>query len=327
MSSHVGASSANGSNRVGGSEAEEAGEETTTNETHTPEVERSRQRSVDPAGEGRSSNMLVRPALSGRKAHRKTCSEDNKGSGREQKQDWDEERLRAEDLGVRERGEQRERRMTERDETSKDEAPHRQRRESSSSNNFDLQFNNNISEAGEASNNLQRGHTWSRPQSIGCNWSITSNLNSLSPRPAAHARSIPQPPQTPSSRPAAGDLHLHSLSSLREPDPFWLEVRTRSATGRAFTFSELGGDEEDEGDEENVEDGGEGGSGVMRVASQSVTSAVAQPCVSFGERRMSKREKNRIKTLRRRQRRREKWRQSQQQESRQVNDTDITQVE
>lgn len=316
MSSHVGASSVNGSNRVGGSETEGTSEETSTNETHTPKVERSRQRSVDPAGEGRTSNVLVRPALSGRKAHKKTCSKDNKKSGREQNQDRDEERLSAEDSEVRERGKQMERRMMERDETYKDEAQHRQRRESSSSNNFDLQLNN-ILEAGEGSNNLQRGHTWSRPQGTGCNRAITSNLNSLSPRPAAHTRSIPQSPQTPSSRPATGDLHLYSLSSLREPDPFWVEVRTGSATGRAFTFSGLGGEEEDEGDEENVEDGDEGGSGVIRVASQSMTSAVALPCVSFGERRMSKREKNRIKTLRRRQRRREKWRQSQQQESRQ----------
>ncbi|KAF3695672.1 E3 ubiquitin-protein ligase RNF180 [Channa argus] len=47
-----------------------------------------------------------------------------------------------------------------------------------------------------------------------------------------------------------------------------------------------------------------------------MTLAGMPPCVPFGERRMSKREKNRIKCLRRRQRRRERWRQSQQ-ESRQ----------
>ncbi|XP_032435452.1 E3 ubiquitin-protein ligase RNF180 [Xiphophorus hellerii] len=39
------------------------------------------------------------------------------------------------------------------------------------------------------------------------------------------------------------------------------------------------------------------------------------PCIASGERRMSKREKNRIESLRRRQRRREKWRPSQQPES------------
>lgn len=322
MSSHVGASSVNVSNRVGCSEAEDAGEETSTNETHTPKVERSRQRSVNPAGEGRSSNVLVRPALSGGKARKKTCSEDNKGSWREQNQDRGEETITAGDLEGRERGKSMERRMAERDETHGDEAQYRQRRESTgslSSNNSDHQLNN-ILELGEGSGNLQRGHTCSRLQSTGCNWTFTSSSNALSRRPAAHTRSIPRSPQRPLSRPAAGDLHLYALSSFREPDPFWVEVRPGSAPGRSLTFYELRGEGEDEGDEENVEDGDEGGSGVVRVMSQSVTSAVAQPCVPC-ERRMSKRERNRIKSLRRRQRRREKWRQNQQQESRQVTGT------
>ncbi|XP_075955749.1 E3 ubiquitin-protein ligase RNF180 [Anarhichas minor] len=55
----------------------------------------------------------------------------------------------------------------------------------------------------------------------------------------------------------------------------------------------------------------------MEVIGQTITSAVVPPYVPFGERRMSKREKNRIRCLRRRQRRRERWRQSQLQESRQ----------
>ncbi|TKS78551.1 E3 ubiquitin-protein ligase RNF180 [Collichthys lucidus] len=135
-----------------------------------------------------------------------------------------------------------------------------------------------------------------------------------------------------SSRAAAGDMHSYSFSSSREPDPFWVEVRTGAAIGRSsqshhtqshipsLTSSELGAEvqeEEVEEEEEEEEDGEEGGSGVMEVMSQTMTSAVALPCVPFGERRMSKREKNRIKSLRRRQRRRERWRQSQLQESRQ----------
>ncbi|TMS03475.1 E3 ubiquitin-protein ligase RNF180 [Larimichthys crocea] len=130
-------------------------------------------------------------------------------------------------------------------------------------------------------------------------------------------------------------MHSYSFSSSREPDPFWVEVRTGATIGRSsqshhtqshipsLTSSELGAEvqeeevEEEEEEEEEVEDGEEGGSGVMEVMSQTVTSAAALPCVPFGERRMSKREKNRIKCLRRRQRRRERWRQSQLQESRQ----------
>ncbi|KAM8760513.1 E3 ubiquitin-protein ligase RNF180 [Acanthopagrus schlegelii] len=144
---------------------------------------------------------------------------------------------------------------------------------------------------------------------------------------------------TPSSRTAAGDLHHHSFNSSREPDPFWVDVRRGAGTGRpsqshhthnqthnpSFSSVERGEEEEEEEDEEeeeeeeevDVEDGEEGGSGVMEVLSQTVTSAAVPPCVPFGERRMSKREKNRIKCLRRRQRRRERWRQSQLQESRQ----------
>ncbi|XP_073321874.1 E3 ubiquitin-protein ligase RNF180 [Pagrus major] len=105
------------------------------------------------------------------------------------------------------------------------------------------------------------------------NETYTPCLKALRPRlrcadPAGEGRSssVEQLPNiqtrsTPSSRTAAGDLHHHSFSSSREPDPFWVD------------------------------------------------------------RRMSKREKNRIKCLRRRQRRRERWRQSQLQESRQVNYT------
>ncbi|XP_069555444.1 E3 ubiquitin-protein ligase RNF180 [Brachyistius frenatus] len=333
MSSHAGASGLNGSSRAGGSGTEDAGEENSNNETHTPcsKAVRPRLRTADPAGEGRSSSVeqLVRPALPGRKSHRKTCVADTRGRWREGNEDRGEERLSAELLGGKERRKQRHRK-TERADTHGDGGQDRQGRgstESLSSSNSDIQLNG-ILEVGEKSNNLQRGHTCPRPQGIGCTRNVTPNVNSQSPRPSIRTRSIPLSPRRLSSRPAAGDLHHYSFTSSREPDPFWVEVRTGAATGRSsqsghtqipsLTFSELGEEEEEnEEDEENVEDGEEGGSGVMEVMSQTMTSAVLVPCVPVGERRMSKREKNRIKSLRRRQRRREKWRQSQQQESRQ----------
>ncbi|KAI9518069.1 hypothetical protein NQZ68_040665 [Dissostichus eleginoides] len=128
-----------------------------------------------------------------------------------------------------------------------------------------------------------------------------------------------------SSRTVSGDLLRYPLSSSREPDPFWVEVRTAASSGRLsqipqthIASSVLGAGEGEEDDEqEGLEDGEEGGSGVVEVTGQAMTSAVVLPYVPFGERRMSKREKNRIKCLRRRQRRRERWRQSQLQESRQ----------
>ncbi|KAM8866065.1 E3 ubiquitin-protein ligase RNF180 [Synchiropus picturatus] len=52
--------------------------------------------------------------------------------------------------------------------------------------------------------------------------------------------------------------------------------------------------------------------------SQTLTSAVLLPPVALGEKRMSKRERNRLKCLRRRQKRRERWRQSQVHDSRQT---------
>ncbi|XP_063753990.1 E3 ubiquitin-protein ligase RNF180 [Eleginops maclovinus] len=132
-------------------------------------------------------------------------------------------------------------------------------------------------------------------------------------------------PQRLSSRTVTGDLHHYPLDSSREPDPFWLEVRTAASSGRPsqipqthITSSVLGaGEGEEDEEQEGLEDGEDGGSSLVEVTGQTMTSAVILPYVPFGERRMSKREKNRIKCLRRRQRRRERWRQSQLQESRQ----------
>ncbi|KAM7416039.1 hypothetical protein PAMA_018217 [Pampus argenteus] len=197
-------------------------------------------------------------------------------------------------------------------------------------------------EVAEGSNNLQRGHF--TPHSTICSRISTANLNPQSPRPTVRTvspvlpqppiqtRSTPLSPQRLTSRTAVGDPH-HSLpSSSRDPDPFWAEVRTGVRIARSthihrpqthippLTSLELGGEEEEEAEveeEEELEDGEEGGSGVMEVANQTLTPAVLLPSVPFGERRMSKREKNRIRCLRRRQRRKERWRQSQLQESRQ----------
>ncbi|XP_049907930.1 uncharacterized protein rnf180a [Epinephelus moara] len=342
MSFRAGASGVNGSSQVGGRGSEDAGEGNSNNENYIPclKAVRPRLRSADPAGEGRSSSVeqLVRPALPGRKAHRKTCSRDNRGRWREG--DREEERQNVEHAGSKERGKQRQR-NTGRTETFGDGGQGRGSTESLSSSNSDIPLNSNL-EVGEGSNNSQRGYTCPRPPSTGCTRTSTANLNPQSPRPASRSTSsaLPQPPiqtrSTPlsperlSSRTATGDPPRYPFSSSRELDPFWAEVKTGAATGRLsqsrqrhippLTSSELGEEEEEEEEEEEgdgVEDGGEGGSGVMEVMGQSMTSAVVPPCVPFGERRMSKREKNRIKCLRRRQRRRERWRQSQLQESRQ----------
>ncbi|XP_047446739.1 uncharacterized protein rnf180a isoform X2 [Mugil cephalus] len=327
MSSHVGASGGNGSSRVGHSETEDAREENSNNETHLLcfKTVRPRLRSADPAGERGSSSVeqLVRPPLSGRKALRKTCHEDNRGRWREGNQDRGEERVSADHSGARERGKQRQRKM-ERADTREDGAQDTHGRgssESLSSSNSDIHLNS-ILEAGEGSNGSQRGHTGFRPQGIGCTRTSSSSPNSQSPWPAVQTRTIPLSPHRLSSRPTAADLHRYTFSPSREPDPFWVEVRTQSRRGSThvplLTFSEVREEEEEEEeDEENGEDGEEGGSGVMEVMGQTLTSAVVPPFVSLEERRMSKRQKNRIKSLRRRQRRREKWRQSQQHESRQ----------
>ena len=327
MSSHARAAVANGSS------IEDAGEENRNHDTRTPcsKALRSRLKSVDPSGEGRSSNVeqLVRPPLSGRKAHRKTCTEENRGRWREGHQERGEERLRTEHLGGRERGTLRQRKM-ERGEIHDDRAQERQGQgsaDSLSSSNSDMQLSSNL-EAGERSNNSQRGHTCPKPQGIGFTWTTTSNLNSQSPWPAVSTRSTPLSPQRLLSRPMAGNSHSYSFNS-RDPDPFWVEVRTGAASGQLpqnqqsdthippTSISEPEEEEDDE-DEENVEDDEEESGGVTEVRSQAMTSGVVMPSVPIGDVRMGKRGKNRIKSLRRRQRRREKWRQTQQQDSRQV---------
>lgn len=342
MSSHGEASGVKGSSWVGGRETEDASEESCNNKTYTPcfKAVRRRLRNADPGGEGWSSSAerLVRPGLPGQKAHQHSFSKDSRGRLREINKDREEERLNAERVVGTERGKQRQRR-NERTGTSADGAQDRQgrgRTESMSDSNSDIQLNN-VLEAGEGSN-LQRGQMYLRPQSKVCTpttsaslhpqslWP-TSSTSSTPPQPPIQTRSRPLSPQRPSSRTAAGELYPYSFSPSREPDPFWVEVRAgggRSSQSHhphqtrtpSLTSSELLGEEEEA--EEEEEDGEAGGSGVMEVMSQTMTSAAAPSCIPLGERKMSKRERNRIKCLRRRQRRRERWRQSQLQESRQV---------
>lgn len=314
MSSHLGASGVNGSSKGGVCGSEEAEKEEGKNETNIPGLKAVRPRlgsSYSP-GEGRSScvGQLVRPALPGRNVHRKMSSEGHRGRQREGIQEKDEERQGVEHVERRHR------------KTEGTEHEHKAQNrhaagstDSLSGSNSDIQLNSGL-EVGEGSNNLQR-----RQPCSGSGPSRTSLMTSN------------EQPQTQrlSSRTATGDLHCHSFSSPREPAPLWARTRTQAAARRsarsqhtqahitALTSSELGDEEEDEAEEEeqDVDVGEDGGSGVMEVMSQTMTQAVVLPCSPYGERRMSKREKNRIKCLRRRQRRRERWRQSQQ-ESRQV---------
>lgn len=338
MSSRVGASGVKGSSRVECHGTEDVSEDSSNNKACSKAV-RQRQRSADLAGEGKSSSVeqLVRPALPGQKAHKKTSSKDNEGRWREENQDREEDRLNAEYVEGRERGKLRQRK-TER--TAAHGAQDREGRgstESLSSSNSDF-HSNNILDAGEGSI-LQTG------QSNACTLTNSASLNPQSPGPALSSMcsAPPQPPiqrrstslspQRRSSR-TAGELHCYSFRSPREPDPFWVEMRTGEGNVRSsqshhtqthippLTSSELGEEEEEEEveEEENLEDGDEGGSGVMELMGQTMTSGVVPSYVPLGERKMSKRERNRIKCLRRRQRRRDRWRQNQLQESRQVND-------
>lgn len=352
MSTPVGSSGVNVSGQVGGYGSEDAVEDNGSNRTYTQceGAAGPRPSSADPAGRGRSSSVeqLVRPALPGRKAHGKTCSKDSGGRWKEGNQDRDEETQHFENAGGSGRGKQR-RRKAERTGTRGDGDRDRQgtgSAESSSSSNSDILFNNTV-EVGDGSTNFQRGVTRHRLPSTGCTQTVSTNLNPQSPRPAMRSissnqppnqtRSTPLYPQRLSSSTAAGNLHRRSLSSYREEDPIWMEARRGAATagssqspqthilslvGSELREEEEQGGEEVEGEEEgDLEDGEELGSGVMGVMGQTVSSALVLPGVPFVDRRMSKREKNRIKYLRRRQRRRERWRQSQLQESRQVNDT------
>lgn len=346
MSSHVGAAGVYSSSRVGGHGNGDAGEENTSSEAACmPDalcLEESRWlRNADPTGEGRSAIMeeLLRPPLPGRKAHRKTQSEDNRERDRpsvsERNQDGDEESV--ESVGARQNGRERVRqshRKTEGSETHGDSTGDRQGRsgtESLSSSNSDFHQNSTME---EGSDNLHRGLQRLRPHSFGYSVSSSTSTNvcptrramrSVSPTPL---RTRPSP-QRLSPRRAAGELHRCLPHSSRDQDPFWVEVRSRAEMGQSSqshqteihtpspTSSELGEEEEEEGLEEqeeegedDIEEGEARGSNVVEVMTATLTPLMASSA-TFAERSMSKREKKRIKCLRRRQRRKERWRQSQ----------------
>ncbi|XP_060895052.1 uncharacterized protein rnf180a [Labrus mixtus] len=320
MSSQVGSSGASGSSRIGRPGSEDADEGYSNIETNSRHL-----RGIKPAdlaGEGRSRSVdqLVRPALPGRKAHRKTCSKDSRG-GRQREGNHDREEEHQNVGRVEEKGKQRQRKVEkpEKHADADQDGEGRESTESLSSSSSDVQVNSTV-EVGEGSNSFMRlgpRNTNLNPQSP---W-LAVRSSALS-QPHSQTRSTPPTPQRFTSR-TATELPRNSSSSSREPDPFWVDVRTGAAARRfrqshptrtpnpSVTSSEIGEEEEE------VDDGEEGGSGVMEVTSQAVTSVAVPACVPFGERRKNKREKNRMKCLRRRQRRRERWRQSQLQENRQ----------
>lgn len=335
MSSHVGPSCAKGSSKAGGEGAEGGGEENANGKTYSPclKAVRQRVRNADPAGEGRSSGVeqLERPALAGWRVHKKSLSKDSRGRWREGDQDVDEERLNAEQIVGTERGKQRLRKT----ERPGDGIRYGRGGTESSCSSSDIHGNNTM-EAGEGSH--QQVQSCQRPQGSSSTsnpslnpqsaWPAMSSICSAATHPPIQTRLATPSPRRLTSRTACGDPYRRSSSSTREPDLFWAEVRAALAAGGSSqshqtlvpspTGSELGEEEEEEEEEEEVDDGEEGGSGVVELMSQSVASAAARACAPHEERKTGKREKNRIKYLRRRQRRRERWRQSQLQEGRQV---------
>lgn len=322
----MGASGVSGSSRAGDHLCEDASEEINNNSKvyAACRAERQRLRDAAPAGEGRSVvlEQLVRPPLPGRKAHRKT----HRGRWREGIQERQEAEHGADK--ERRRGKQK---WTERTETHVERSPFRQGQEgveTLSGSNSDVQPTEAL-EAGEGSN-FQMGQS-SPPISLNalCPRSPVIAMCSAALHPPIQKRSA-----SLSSRTSVEELHHYPCTSSREPDPFWSTVRPGTRAGASSQnlhtrtpFPSVSGSEQGEEEEEGEggEDGSGGGGGVMEVTSQSATPLAARPCVPLGERRMmSKREKNRMKCLRRRQRRREVWRQGQLQESQQVNHANIT---
>lgn len=300
MSSHVGFSCAKGPGRTEG-----GAEENASGKTSSPclKAVRQRLRSVDAAGEGRSgaAEHLDRPALPGWRSHRKSISKENRGRWRDDDQDTDEEQLSAEQTAGTERAKQRLRKAERPGEGSQARC-------------------GRAAAALEAGGGSSSSSVASNPQppwpAAASTSSTAARLLSTQTRPSA-----PPPPRL-LSRVSCDDLHRCPGASAREQDPFWAEVRATLAAGALTSRhqmlvpsgSELGEEEEDE---EEVEDREEGGSGAAAVMSQSSASAtLTQACGPHEEeRKAGRRERNRIKYLRRRQRRRERWRL---QESRQV---------
>lgn len=329
MSSHVGASGVSGSGRAGDHVCEDTSEEINDNSAAytTCRAAGQRLRDTGPAGEERSSSLeqLVRPPLPGRKAHRKT----HRGRWREGIREREEAEHGAEK--ERRRGRQR---CTPRIETNAEGSPFRQGQdgvETFSGSNSDIQ-SSEVLEAGEGSN-FRMGQSKANTSTL--------SLNAESSQPPVSARcsaplhpSIQNRSASLSSRTSAEELHHHPCASSWESDPFWAAVGTGARAGTSSQNqhpqtplpSASSSEQDEEGEEEEEKREGEdddvAGGGVMEVTGQSMTSVAARPCAPLGERRMIKREKNRMKYLRRRQRRRETWR-GQLQETQQVNHANV----
>lgn len=303
MSSHVGFSCATGPGRTEG-----GAEENANGKACSPclKAVRQRLRSVDAAGEGRSGGAehLDRPALPSWRSHRKNLGKESRGRWRDDERDTDEEHLSAEQAAGTERAKQR-LRKTERPGEGSQVRCGRGAAQSSAP-----------LEAGDGSS---ASSTSSNPQP---HWPAAASTSAAHPVSSQTRPSAPPPPRPP-SRVSCDDPHRRPAASAREQDPFWAEVRATLAAGASTSRrqmlvpsgSELGEEEE----EEEVEGREEGVNGAMVAMSQGSTSAaVAQACMPHEEeRKAGRRERNRIKYLRRRQRRRERWRL---QESRQVSD-------
>ncbi|XP_034026427.1 E3 ubiquitin-protein ligase RNF180 [Thalassophryne amazonica] len=303
------------SRTVGGDENEDVGRENSNSnmECETWEM------SGAPAGEGRSSRVerLVRPPLPGRKALKKTGSKDAKDRKRGCGKEGQRQRMQcAEDKGGRSHRNHPKRADTE--ECGAWDREGRYGLEHLSSSNSDSQLN--IKENARKVNNL-----------AGCSQTSTACMNPTTLQPGRRSASPDFPPHRSSAlslqelpRTSAGELHHHPPSPSTESDPFWMEVRNGSGwfsqNHHTQTYvSDLPNSEagEEEQQEEEEQEGGENGSrGVVEeMLSQTLNHTVVLPLTCFGERTMSKQEKNRLKCLRRRQRRKERWRQNQHQES------------
>ncbi|XP_004072356.3 E3 ubiquitin-protein ligase RNF180 isoform X2 [Oryzias latipes] len=317
--------SASSASSVEGIDRNECWGENGNDRTSTPCLKtlRSRQKSTNQSEEGSSNNMeqLVRPPLPGRKAHRKTCSKDNQERWREGDPDREENKQGSALLGGR-KGEKQRQRKFERAETQEERTWERHPRKSIqtlSGIKSDIQ---DTLEAGGSSTNSHRGHTCPEPQGLGPTAILPASLNPQFCQAAVQRKFTP----LSSQRLSPTDMLSNTCTSSRNPDALWEEVRPGATSEQPIqggqthipplTLSKPEEEEEDL-DEETVEDEEEEGSRLREVMPQASTAAWVKPCTFAGERRMSKREKNRMKSLRRRQRRREKWRQGQQQESKQ----------
>ncbi|KAM4577793.1 uncharacterized protein rnf180a [Fundulus diaphanus] len=298
MSSCMGASVVGGTGRNRGNE--EPGDDNSRTEGHDQRMKATR---PWPRGADQAGDHLVRPALSGRKARRKTCPEDTQGRRGEINQERHEER----DFRGKCRGQEPPGRMETVCADQAQDGPRRGTSECLPSSNSDMQLNS-TSEAGEPSNHSEGPHTNSRSQTIGFTQTTTTHLSSQWGRPAVHSRFTHPSSQAPLSR-DSDPLRAESRAGAGSGPP------SQNQSSHAHVSESENEEEDDRNDEDSAEDGEEEGNAMVEVTGRAAYSTEPPLCFPSAERRMSKREKSRIKSLRRRQRWRERWRPSQQQES------------